>query len=176
MENELKAAQARIAELEDLNTGLEADVKRLREKNATFSAAWDELAALKAQDCAESDYYRSMLRAVLKDIRDEIPRGGLPQSWNDIADSISASLHRPLYAAPVVSAEQQGVAQLNKLLGYMASNVKEGWTEVERIGAVASYISHEAALEYLDGLEPCNVGLSERVAPAPSTTEGQCDE
>lgn len=41
-----------------------------------------------------TDYYRSMLRAVLKDIRDEIPRGGLPPSWDDIADSISITLNQ----------------------------------------------------------------------------------
>lgn len=115
--------RARIAELE-------ADRDRLKRMADNYSAlnmdAQAELAAIKAQELAESDYYRSMLRAVLKDIRDEIPRGGLPQSWNDIADSISASLHRPLYAAPVSEAKAQGVVQWPEADEIMQMAFEEG--------------------------------------------------
>jgi hypothetical protein len=52
---------------------------------------------------------------------------------------------------------------MDKLLGYMGSNVKEGWDEVCRVGAVACYLSYPDALDYLDGLPVCNAGLSQRV-------------
>lgn len=55
------------------------------------------------------------------------------------------------------------VARLHKLLGWMSSGVKEGWDEVCRIGAVATYLGHPDALEYLDGLPECSAGLA---APA----------
>lgn len=50
-------------------------------------------------------------------------------------------------------------ARLNKLLGWMSSNVKEGWDEVCRIAAVATYVSYEEAVVYLDQLPACSVGL-----------------
>lgn len=50
-------------------------------------------------------------------------------------------------------------ARLNKLLGWMSSNVKEGWDEVCRIAAVATYVSYEEAVVYLDQLPACTVGL-----------------
>ncbi|WP_220816186.1 hypothetical protein [Pseudomonas paralcaligenes] len=37
-------------------------------------------------------YYRSTLRNVLKDIRDDLVRGGLPPSWAGIAETISVAL------------------------------------------------------------------------------------
>lgn len=40
----------------------------------------------------EIDIYRATLRNVLKDIRDDLARGGLPLSWNGIAETISCVL------------------------------------------------------------------------------------
>lgn len=54
-------------------------------------------------------------------------------------------------------------ARYHKLRGYMSSNVQEGWGEVERIGAVAAWMSWQDADAYLDALPECNVGLMERV-------------
>jgi hypothetical protein len=93
---------------------------------------------------AASDYYRSMLRAILKDIRDEIPRGGLPQSWNNIAEAISETLRRPIYAAPAPSVEPahsdflvDSIKTLDEIsrrsdarqkrIEALASRVPEGW-------------------------------------------------
>jgi len=49
-EAEHSNACAELATCRDQVTGLECDVTRLRNKNATFGAVWDELAALKAQN------------------------------------------------------------------------------------------------------------------------------
>ena len=56
---------------------------------------------------------------------------------------------------------QKSDARLEKLLGYMSSNVSEGWLEVSRIASVATYMGWEEAENYLDGLPRCNVGLME---------------
>ncbi|WP_274643947.1 hypothetical protein [Pseudomonas serbica] len=48
-----------------------------------------------------------------------------------------------------------------KLQNWMASNVKEGWQEVERMGAICANMSLEDMDHYLDGLPECNVGLCE---------------
>lgn len=46
-----------------------------------------------------------------------------------------------------------------KLRRWMSSNVKEGWEEVSRLGAIASYVDWDAFDAYLDELPVCNVGL-----------------
>lgn len=46
-----------------------------------------------------------------------------------------------------------------KLRRWMSSNVKEGWQEVERLGAIACYVDWDAFDAYLDELPVCNVGL-----------------
>ncbi|UNY40178.1 hypothetical protein KLEP174_gp56 [Pseudomonas phage vB_PcuM_ KLEP17-4] len=56
-------------------------------------------------------------------------------------------------------------SRLCKLLGWMSSNVEEGWNEVCRIASVATYVSHEEARAYLDDLQECSAGLA--AAPAP---------
>ena len=49
-----------------------------------------------------------------------------------------------------------------KLQLWMASNVKEGWQEVERMGAVCANMSLEDMDQYLDGLPECSVGLCKK--------------
>lgn len=56
----------------------------------------------------------------------------------------------------------EDAARYHKLRGYMSSNVQEGWGEVERMGAVAAWMSWQDADAYLDALPECNVGLMER--------------
>ena len=46
-----------------------------------------------------------------------------------------------------------------KLRRWMSSNVPEGWQEVERMGAVASWQSLDDMDQYLDTLPECTVGL-----------------
>lgn len=41
---------------------------------------------------AEAAYYRATLRNVLKDIRDDLARGGLAESWHGVAETISVVL------------------------------------------------------------------------------------
>lgn len=57
--------------------------------------------------------------------------------------------------------------RLRKLLGYMASNVKEGgWEKVQDMGGVAGWVGMDEALHFLDMLPECNVGLMEKVNDA----------
>lgn len=54
--------------------------------------------------------------------------------------------------------------RLKKLLGYMASNVKEGgWERVQDMGGVAGWVGMDEALHFLDMLPECNVGSMEKV-------------
>lgn len=56
--------------------------------------------------------------------------------------------------------------RLKKLLGYMASNVKEGgWEKVEDAGGIAGWVGIAEALQFIDMLPECNVGLMEKVKP-----------
>lgn len=57
----------------------------------------------------ESSIYRRTLRCVLKDIRDDIARGGLAESWDDVAETISIVLkHKePATPAPEVRHAEQ---------------------------------------------------------------------
>lgn len=59
---------------------------------------------------------------------------------------------------------RQDADRYRKLLGWMGSNVPEGWAEVVRLGAVCAYVGQDAADEYLDELKPCSVGLAGRLA------------
>ena len=53
--------------------------------------------------------------------------------------------------------------RLTKLLGYMASNVKEGgWEKVEDAGGIAGWVGIDEALKFIDALPTCNVGLMEK--------------
>jgi hypothetical protein len=59
--------------------------------------------------------------------------------------------------------------RFNKLLGWMSSNVADGWNEVCRVSAVATYVSHDEARAYLDDLPQCSVGLA--AAPSAGSQE-----
>lgn len=53
--------------------------------------------------------------------------------------------------------------RLTKLLGYMASNVKEGgWEKVEDAGGIAGWVGIDEALKFIDALPTCNAGLMEK--------------
>lgn len=53
--------------------------------------------------------------------------------------------------------------RLTKLLGYMASNVKEGgWEKVEDAGGIAGWVGIDEALKFIDALPVCNAGLMEK--------------
>lgn len=68
--------------------------------------------------------------------------------------------------------------RLEKLLGYMGSNVKEGWDEVCKVGAVCAYVGRDEAEDYIDNLPACNVGLCGDgvVTPPPRPPCGLCGE
>lgn len=57
---------------------------------------------------------------------------------------------------------QKDAARYRKLQMWMSSNVIEGWSVVEQLGAVAAWEGHDSMDKFLDSLEECNVGLSKR--------------
>lgn len=57
--------------------------------------------------------------------------------------------------------ETRNAQRYEKLRYWMSSNVKEGWDEVEKLGAIAAYLSLEDFDKYLDSLPECNFGLCE---------------
>lgn len=60
--------------------------------------------------------------------------------------------------------QETDAERYRKLRSWMSSNVKEGWQEVERLGAIAAYVNWDEFDKYLDELPECNVGLCERRA------------
>jgi hypothetical protein len=69
--------------------------------------------------------------------------------------------------APALTVAQMKAdsARYRKLQRWMASNVPEGWAEVEKLAALAAYIAIDSMDQALDALPECNVGLCE-VAPS----------
>jgi hypothetical protein len=61
-----------------------------------------------------------------------------------------------------VSNDRLDAARYRKLRGWMSSNVKDGWSEVEKLSAIACYLSWDDFDASLDGLPECNVGLMEK--------------
>ncbi len=59
---------------------------------------------------------------------------------------------------------RKNAARYEKLRGWMSSNVKEGWKEVEQLAAIACYVDWSAFDESLDDLPECNVGLMSKPA------------
>lgn len=53
-------------------------------------------------------------------------------------------------------------ARYRKLQMWMSSNVIEGWSVVEQLGAVAAWEGLYAMDDYLDSLDECDVGLCKR--------------
>lgn len=56
---------------------------------------------------------------------------------------------------------RKNAQRYQKLRHWMSSNVKEGWSEVELLGALAAYMSYSDFDQYLDSLPVCNFGLCE---------------
>lgn len=91
---------------------------------------------------------------------------------NNLDDTDYATFSDALEVLATPDAAEAGkdaidAARYRKLRGWMSSNVPEGWSEVERVGAVAAWMSWEDADQYLDALPMCNVGLMERAPAAP---------
>jgi hypothetical protein len=59
----------------------------------------------------------------------------------------------------VTAALRINSGRYRKLQLWMASNVKEGWLEIERMGAICANMSLEDMDHYLDSLPECTVGL-----------------
>jgi hypothetical protein len=62
-------------------------------------------------------------------------------------------------ALPVAAEMLKDAERYRKLQRWMASNVPEGWSIVEELGAITAYLSFEELDAQLDALPVCNVGL-----------------
>lgn len=65
------------------------------------------------------------------------------------------------------SSDEVCAARYRKLRRWMSSNVREGWQEVENLGAVAAWMSWEDFDNYLDSLPECTFGLCSFPAEEP---------
>lgn len=57
------------------------------------------------------------------------------------------------------SSDEVCAERYRKLRRWMSSNVKEGWEEIERMGAVAAWMGWDHFDNYLDTLPECQYGL-----------------
>lgn len=58
-----------------------------------------------------------------------------------------------------VDSDALDAARYRKLRGWMSSCVQEGWSEIEKLSAIACYMSHDHFDANLDSLPECNLGL-----------------
>jgi hypothetical protein len=87
---------------------------------------------------------------------------------------VGTELRLPALSAPSHGEQVRADAErFNKLLGWMSSNVADGWNEVCRVSAVATYVSHDEARAYLDDLPQCSVGLAAAPSPASQKEQGE---
>jgi len=96
-----------------------------------------------------------MSRELLKRIS-EFAQKYYPIQMNGLIAEIEAELKKP--------DPEPDALRYAKLRSWMSSNVKEGWQEVERLGAIAACVNWDEFDKYLDELPECNVGLCERRA------------
>ncbi|WP_338924322.1 hypothetical protein V0M98_32435 (plasmid) [Pseudomonas silesiensis] len=88
-----------------------------------------------------------------------------PETWlGDIpGPGLNSALLMTVADHELMTAELKlNTDRYRKLQLWMASNVKEGWQEVERMGAVCANMSLEDMDQYLDGLPECSVGLCKK--------------
>jgi len=165
MENELNTAQARIAELEQQIVGIRLDVITQIDAHAVTRA---ELADLKAQEPVAwfTDDRESDKSATTYD-------KAVAERWKVKGWPVGK-----LYAAPVVSAEPQGVADVAPGLELAAKHLENEASEYAY--RFASYDPETGATEFRSNAQDDYYNeLHERaaeiraLAPAPSTTEGQ---
>ncbi|MGP9826850.1 hypothetical protein ACT048_20465 [Ectopseudomonas khazarica] len=75
--------------------------------DAAIDALRTQVAELRAENerlQLASNCYRVTLRSVLKDIRDDIARGGMAESWSGVAETISVVLEQGETAIPAPEA------------------------------------------------------------------------
>ncbi len=115
---------------------------------------------------SELEYQQQLLINAIADaakkhgiINDDVVLTG-PQSLM-VCDDIESLADK---AQPHIEPNSKDVERYHKLRGWMSSNVKEGWTEVERLAAISCYLSWEDFDQYLDELDICNVGLMQKSA------------
>ena len=67
----------------------------------------------------------------------------------------------PTELAKQYVAARKDAERYKKLQRWMASNVPEGWAEVEKLGGICAWMSYVDMDAALDALPVCNVGLCE---------------
>ncbi len=153
-------------EIAEHRDDLLAHVKKLDETaNSDHTPQSEPAPAQDGRDqlAAEAAYYRSTLRNVLKDIRDDLARGGLAPSWHGVAETISIVIgsdrlaqaeplhitHRPLIRnainllgmrRPVAPDVQRVIDDLEAMLGGQSTPAgapSEEWLQVATLAEPA---------------------------------------
>jgi len=86
--------------------------------SGTITMTGEEYDALHAEAEAlrlANNCYRATLRSVLKDIRDDITRGGLAESWSGVAETIAIVLEQE-GEAPLVPEVPDHFAEASKMV------------------------------------------------------------
>ena len=127
----------------------------------------DQRAVFEAWFTANDTDPRMKKRAVERDSKGQYVLMSAASAWNvwQAAHSVLCQLAEP---------DKQDAGRYRKLRRWMGSNVPEGWSKVEELGAVCAFQGLAAMDLVLDSLPECNVGLvatAANAAPAqPGTT------
>jgi len=78
---------------------------------------------------------------------------------DEVLEFAKLLLARSGAAGTEAAARIMNAARYRKLRAWMSSNVQEGWSEVEKLAAIAAYLSWDDMDKALDALPECNVGL-----------------
>ncbi|WP_312903574.1 hypothetical protein [Stutzerimonas nitrititolerans] len=166
-------------EIAEHRDDLLAHVKKLDETaNSDHTPQSEPAPAQDGRDqlAAEAAYYRSTLRNVLKDIRDDLARGGLAPSWHGVAETISIVIgsdrlaqaeplhitHRPLIRnainllgmrRPVAPDVQRVIDDLEAMLGGQSTPAgapSEEWLQVATLAEPAPAQDDREIAELID--------------------------
>jgi hypothetical protein len=85
----------------------------------------------------------------------------------DRAEAAERSLSEQVKAMDAALADaERDAKRYSKLRGWMSSGVDEGWNEVQKLAAIACYLSWDDFDSTLDMLQQCNVGLMHKADAA----------
>lgn len=132
---------------------------------------WQTLESAEGEFILSSDYDALQALSVTNILLDVVPGDGMGQevyaksvaeveatltkSWQDFetaTDERDALKHR-------LAEAQKNAGRYEKLRRWMSSNVADGWSEIEKLAALACYVGWDAFDNQLDALPVCNFGL-----------------
>lgn len=102
---------------------------------------------------SKEDYWKARAESAERDLAEA-------QKWRGVMTDIADAAQRRAESAERREQEAlKDAERYKKLRGWMSSNVKEGWREVENLAAVACYAGWGDFDAQLDDMAQCAVGL-----------------